>query len=149
MCLFFINMNMRSASECFYSVWKSFLIHSLCLIIISLMWLFLNPFFKFNSIQDGSFRGCSWMGEAQKNSASLKSVKHIIQLWNLTWNTCTLPKEHKYIYIYIYIYIHIYIDRYINHVIKPLSSADISIFHWKSANFAIWRNTDIGYILIH
>ena len=31
----------------------------------------------------------------------------------------------------------------------PLSSADISIFHQKSANFALSRNTDVGFILIH
>ena len=31
----------------------------------------------------------------------------------------------------------------------PLSSADISIFHRKLANFAISRNTDIDFILIH
>ena len=31
----------------------------------------------------------------------------------------------------------------------PLSSADISIFHWKSANFATSRKTDISWILIH
>ena len=33
---------------------------------------------------------------------------------------------------------------------KPLSSADISIFHWRSAKFAISRNTDdIDCILIY
>ena len=31
----------------------------------------------------------------------------------------------------------------------PLSSAEIIIFHHKSANFAISRNADIDYILIH
>ena len=30
-----------------------------------------------------------------------------------------------------------------NHVIYPLSSADISIFCWKSANFAISKDVDI------
>ena len=30
-----------------------------------------------------------------------------------------------------------------NHVRNSLSSADISTFYWKSANFAISRNTDI------
>ena len=38
-----------------------------------------------------------------------------------------------------------------NHVTHPLSSADISIFSqkkiWKSANFAMSRNTDIDSIL--
>ena len=31
----------------------------------------------------------------------------------------------------------------------PLSSADINIFHWKSANFAVSKNADIDCILIH
>ena len=35
-----------------------------------------------------------------------------------------------------------------NHVTHPLNSADI-IFHRKSVNFAISRNTDIDCILIH
>ena len=39
--------------------------------------------------------------------------------------------------------------KYMNHVTPPLSFADISIFHWKSANFAISRNTDIDCIFIH
>ena len=41
------------------------------------------------------------------------------------------------------------IQKNMNHVAHPLSSADISIFHRKSANFAISRNTDIECILIH
>ena len=39
--------------------------------------------------------------------------------------------------------------KYMNLVTLPLSSAEISIFHRKSANFAISRNTDIDCILIH
>ena len=36
---------------------------------------------KFNSMQDGSFRGCSRMGcVGQKAPISLKSAKHILQL---------------------------------------------------------------------
>ena len=35
------------------------------------------------------------------------------------------------------------------HVAHPLSSADISIFHGKKANFLISRNTDTDCILIH
>ena len=34
----------------------------------------------------------------------------------------------------------------INHVTRPLTSADISIFYRNSANFAISRNTDIDSI---
>ena len=30
-----------------------------------------------------------------------------------------------------------------NHVTNPLSCSNVSIFHWKSANFAISKNTDI------
>ena len=32
---------------------------------------------------------------------------------------------------------------------RPLISGDVSIFHRKSANFAISRNTDMYWILIH
>ena len=37
---------------------------------------------NFDSIQDGPFRGCSRKG-GRKGSPSLKSVKHILQIWNL------------------------------------------------------------------
>ena len=33
-------------------------------------------------IQDGSFRGCAWIGEGKK-AASLKSVTHTLHWWNL------------------------------------------------------------------
>ena len=36
-----------------------------------------------------------------------------------------------------------------NHVTHHLSSTDISIFHWKPANFAKPRNTDIDCIWTH
>ena len=36
-----------------------------------------------------------------------------------------------------------------NHVTHPLNSADISIFHQKSANYVISRNTDTDDILVH
>ena len=36
-----------------------------------------------------------------------------------------------------------------NHVAHSWSSADIAFFHRKSANFAISRNADTDYILIH
>ena len=41
------------------------------------------------------------------------------------------------------------IQKYMNFVTHHLSSADISIYQQKSANFAISRNTDIDIILIH
>ena len=39
--------------------------------------------------------------------------------------------------------------KYLNHVTHPLSSADISIFSPEIANFAISRNTDTDFILVH
>ena len=41
------------------------------------------------------------------------------------------------------------IQKYMNQMVHPLSSADISIFRRKSENFAISRNTDIDCILTH
>ena len=41
------------------------------------------------------------------------------------------------------------IQKYINHVTDPFNSADIGIFHRKSANLVISRNTDIDCILMH
>ena len=41
------------------------------------------------------------------------------------------------------------IQKSYNHLTHPLSSADISIFHQKSAFFIISRNTNIDCILIH
>ena len=73
-------------------------------------------------IQDGSFGGSSRMGGLESRS-SLESV------------TLTLPKEDP--------------KKYMSHVTQPSSSADISIFYWKSANFAVSKNTDIDCILIY
>ena len=39
--------------------------------------------------------------------------------------------------------------QYMNHVTHLFSSADIHIFHQKSATFVISRFTDKGFILIH
>ena len=86
-----------------------------------------------NPIQDGLFRGYSRMGRGQKGPPFLKSVKHILQCLNLAQLYLTQRRSKKYM----------------NHVTHPLSSADISIFQRKSANFAISRNTDIDCILIH
>ena len=88
----------------------------------------------FNPIQDGLFRGCSRMGRGSKKAPpSLKFITHILQWWNLAQLYLTQRRSKKYM----------------NHVTHPLSSADISIFHRKSANFAISRNADIDCILIH
>ena len=84
--------------------------------------------YPFNPIQDGHFWGCSWMGAGGGKKAPLPKICHNLAQLYLT------QKRFK---------------KYINHVTHPLSSADISIFHRKSANFVISRNTDIGCILIH
>ena len=85
-----------------------------------------------NPIQDGPFRGCSWIGggggEGGKKPPSLKSVTHILQIWH----SYSLPKED------------ISITWYISWVLPTLA-----FFPRKSANFAISRNTDIDCILIH
>ena len=71
-------------------------------------------------------RGGGGGGAKRSPPPSLKSVTHMLHLAH----SYTLPKEDpKNIY------------QYINH--------DISIFHWKSANFAISRNIDIDFILIY
>ena len=51
-----------------------------------------------------------------------------------TWHSYTLPKEDR--------------KKYMNHVTHPLSSAVLSIFNRKSANFAISENTNIDCILV-
>ena len=40
-------------------------------------------------------------------------------------------------------------QNYMNHVTHLVSSANITIFHWKSANFVISRNVNIDSILVH
>ena len=86
-----------------------------------------------NRIQDGHFQGCSRMGGWQKGSPYLKSVTHILQWWNLT----VVPYLRK-------IQKNICITWHTSWVL--LTSA---FFHWKSAIFAISRNTDIDCILVH
>ena len=54
----------------------------------------------------------------------------ILQWWNLEQSYLTYRRS----------------KNYMNHVTHPWSSADISIFYRKSANFAISRNTDIDSI---
>ena len=104
-------------------------------------WSFLKSFaginfhdrlFNFNPIQDGHFRDCSRMGWGQKGPTSLKSVTNIVQWWNLA----AIPYLKK-------------IQKVYESRGTPLNSADISIFHRKSANFVIARNTDKDWILIH
>ena len=71
----------------------------------------LNKPQNINPIQDGPFQGCSQMGRKG-------SVTHNLQWWNLA----VIPYLKK-------------TQKYINHVIHSLSSADISIFSLEMSNF--------------
>ena len=84
----------------------------------------------------GFFRaayGC-WGGGGGRKAPLPKIFSHI-SYNDETWHGYTLPKED--------------LKKSMNHMTLPLSSADISIFHQKSANFAISRNRYIDCILIH
>ena len=76
-------------------------------------------------IQDGSFWDCSHFGGELKDLPSLKFVTYptIVKLYT------ALPYLKK-------------IEKYINHVIHPLSSDAIMIFSQEIRNFGISRNTD-------
>ena len=86
-----------------------------------------------NPIQHGLFRGCSRMGERAKR-LSLPKICHKYPTVMKLGTVIPYPKRS---------------NKYMNHVTFPLSSAEISIFHRKLANFAISRNTDIDCILTH
>ena len=86
---------------------------------------------RLNPVQDGLFRGCSPM-EGQKGPL----LKIYQGSWNdETWQGYILPKEDPK---------NIWITWQTSWFL--LISA---FFHWKSANFAISKSTDIDYILIH
>ena len=72
-------------------------------------------------------------GRDQKDLPSLKSVIHILQLSDLAQSYLTKTRS----------------KIYMNHVTQLLCSADISIFSQKSANFAISRNSNIYFLLVH
>ena len=82
--------------------------------------------FSLNPFENGLFQDCSWIegdgggGGWKKDALSLKFITHILQWWNLL--LYLTQRRHK---------------KYINYVMKPLSSADISIFYRKSAIFVI------------
>ena len=106
--------------------------------IISNIYL-ISSQFNFNAIQDGIFWGCSRM--AGRRGAKMPppppsslNLSHI-SYNDETWHICTLPKEDPK---------KIWITWYTLWVL--LVSA---IFHRKSVNFAISRNTEIDCILIH
>ena len=81
-------------------------------------WHFMIFKISLNPIQDGPFGCCSWKRRA-KRSPSLKSVRHILQLWNFAQSYLTLSESKKIM----------------NHVTHPLSSADISIFSLEISKF--------------
>ena len=85
-----------------------------------------------NPFQDGLFRGCSRMGGPKRSP--LPKICHTYP--TMMKPGTIIPYQKK-------------IQKYMNHVTHPMSSADINIFHRKSANFAISRNTEIDCILIH
>ena len=87
----------------------------------------------FNPIQNGLFWGCSRMRQGLFGPRSVKSGTQILQWGNLAQLYLTWGSSKKCI----------------NHVTHPLGSADISIFHRKSANFATSRNPHIDWILIY
>ena len=91
----------------------------------------------FNPIWDGPFRGCSRMmggeGVGQKSAPYVKIYQAYPTMMKLGTVVPYLKK----------------IEKCMNSVKHPLSSADISIFYWKSENFTISRNTYIDCILIH
>ena len=70
-------------------------------------------------------------GVSGKKAPALKSVTHITEMMKLGTVIPHLKKIQK-----------------MYHVAHPFSSADISIFHGKKANFLISRNTDTDCILI-
>ena len=77
--------------------------------------------FLLNPIQDEIFRCCSRMGRGaeQKDPLALKSVRHILQWWNLPQLYLTQRRSKKHM----------------NHLTNPLSSADISIFSPEISKF--------------
>ena len=88
----------------------------------------------FNSIQDGPFWGCSWMGRRIKITPPHINLSHIFYN-DETWQNNTLPKEDpKNIQITWH---------------APWTLLTSAFFHRKLANFAISRNIDVQCILIH
>ena len=84
----------------------------------------------FNPIHDGFFGAAHGLrgGGGQKGPPP-KKISYIFYT-DETWHSYILPKEDP-------------------NNIYPLSSADIKIFHRKSATFVIFRKTDIDCTLIH
>ena len=87
--------------------------------------------YGFKPIQDGPFWGCSPMGGGKK--ARLPKICHT-SYNNETWHSYNLPKEDPKSK---------WISRHTSWVL--LTS---TFFHWKSAKFAISRNTDVDCILL-
>ena len=100
----------------------------------NLLHIFRTPFL--DPMQDGLFCGCSRMaggGGGQKGLHPLKFATHILQWWNLASYTLH-KKEPKNIWITWH---------------TPCVVLTSAFFHRKSANLAIFKNTDIDCILAH
>ena len=90
-----------------------------------------------NPIQDGLFCCCSRMGGVVGAGAFCLSLHKICHTSynDETWHTFNLPNEDlKAIWITWHI---------------PWVLLTSAVFHWKSKRFDTWRNTDIGWVLIH
>ena len=97
--------------------------------------------FSLNPFENGLFQDCSWIegdggGGWKKGPLFLKFITQMMKL-------AVIPYPKLYM---LYLTLH---KKYINYVMKPLSSADISIFLPEHSNFCYIRNTDIDQILIH
>ena len=128
--------SIKEISKCLRIVIHWLLINfSLLLIIASFICFKIVSYVLLTLFRMGFFGAAhGWGGGGERKKApSLKSVTHILQCSNLAQLYFTQRRFKKYL----------------NHVTHPLSSADIRIFHRKSANFAVSRNTDIDCILIH
>ena len=105
--------------------WQISISHFFChkIQITKVIWTVNNVFrtLSFNSIQDGSFRGCSLIGGGGKKPLPpyLKAVIDILQWWNLAQLYLIFKRSSKYMI----------------HVTHPLSSADISNFSPEISKF--------------
>ena len=100
---------------------------------INVLLLWMPNHTYFNPIQDGHFQGCSRMGGGAEKPLLPKICHAYPKMMKL--DSYTLPIDHPK---------NMSITWHTPWVL--LTSA---IFHWKSANFVISRNTDIDFILIH
>ena len=79
------------------------------------------------------FLGWVFLGLLTYRVTKKASLPRICHTYRTMMHSYTLPRR---------------FESYLNHVTHPLISADITIFHRKSASFAKSRNTNIDWILI-